>query len=72
MVAIVYAVKIELRPFLAPRRDELTASKLRSNPQLIERDRIFAFELGIIKGIDIPPQIGRIDILDRICPNILP
>jgi hypothetical protein len=71
VVAIVYAVNIELRPFLALRRDILTASKLRANPQLIQCDRIFVFELRIIKVFDIPLQIGRIDVLDRIGPNVL-
>ena len=71
MIAIVYAVNTESRPFPTWLRDKLTASKLRSNPQLIERDRIFAFELGIIKGFDMPLQIGRVDILDRICSNVL-
>jgi hypothetical protein len=71
VIAIVYAVNIESRPFPAGMRDKLTASKLRANPQLFQCGRIFAFELRIIKGFDILLQFGCIDILDWIIPKVL-
>src|SRR2546429_610960 len=66
VIAIVYAVNTESRPFPAWLRDKLTASKLHADPQRFPCGRIFAFELRIIKGFDMPLQVGCIDILDRI------
>jgi len=71
VIAIVYAVNIESRPFPAGLRDKLTASKLRADLQLIQCGRIFAVELRIIKGFDILLQFGPIDILDRIFLKVL-
>jgi len=71
VIAKVYVVHVGLRPFPARLRDTLTPSKLRTNPQLLECDRIFPFELIVIKPADITLQVVLLKILDRILSKVL-